>query len=96
MTGVTLSYDGDVRSGYVLQMLMGGLSEYDLNLYVATYFATRGKLTHLDKVVDIEGYFEYTALTGACERGCLENIKCLLAAGADKDNSDIEGRTPLL
>ena len=51
LRGFTLSYDGDVRSGYVLRRLMGGLSEDDLNLDVATYYATRGKLTHLDEIV---------------------------------------------
>ena len=46
LRGFTLSYDGDVRSGYVLWKLMGGSSEDDLNLDVAKYYATRGKLTH--------------------------------------------------
>ena len=53
LRGFTLSYDGDVRSGYVLWMLMGGSSEDDLNLDVAKYYATRGKLTHLDEVLSL-------------------------------------------
>ncbi len=51
LRGFPLSYDGDVRSGYVLCKLVGGWSEDDLNLDVATYYATRGKLTHLDEIV---------------------------------------------
>ena len=50
LRGFTLSYDGDVRSGYVLWRLMGGSSEDDLNLDLAKYYATRGNLTHLDEV----------------------------------------------
>ena len=61
LRGFTLSYDGDVRSGYVLWMLMGGSSKDDLNLDVAKYYATRGKLTHLDEVYG--EYSGYTALT---------------------------------
>ena len=49
--GFTISYDEDVRSGYVLCKLVGGWYEDDLNLDVATYYATRGKLTHLDEIV---------------------------------------------
>ena len=57
LRGFTLSYDGDVRSGYVLWKLMGGSSEDELNLDLAKYYATRGKLTHLD-----EAYGEYPGL----------------------------------
>ena len=94
LRGFTLSYDGDVRSGYVLWKLMGGSSKDDLNLDLAKYYATRGKLTHLDEVYG--QYNSHTALTWACEKGYLEIVKCLLAAGADKDKADNDGYTPLL
>ena len=95
----TLSYDRDVRSGYVLVMLMGGLYEYYLDLGVATYYATRGKLTHLDEFISVESFGEiyaYTALTKACDKGYLEIVKCLLAAGADKEKDASDGLTPLI
>ena len=66
LRGFTLSYDGDVRSGYVLWMLMGGSSKDDLNLDVAKYYATRGKLTRLDEV--FREWYGHTALTMACEK----------------------------
>ena len=94
LRGFTLSYDGDVRSGYVLWRLMGARSEDELNLDLAKYYATRDKLTHLDEV-----YGEYpghTALTKACWEGYLEIVKCLLAAGADKDKATNSGHTPLI
>ena len=94
LRGFTLSYDGDVRSGYVLWRLMGGSSEDDLNLDVAKYYATRGKLTHLDEVYG--EYNSHTALIKACEKGYLEIVKCLLAAGADKDKANSYGWTPLI
>ena len=94
LRGFTLSYDGDVRSGYVLWKLMGGSSEDELNLDLAKYYATRGKLTHLDEVFG--GWFGHTALTKACDKGCLEIVKCLLAAGADKEKADTYGWTPLI
>ena len=94
LRGFTLSYDGDVRSSYVLWRLMGGSSEDDLNLDVAKYYATRGKLTHLDEVYG--GYSGHTALTKACEKGYLEIVKCLLAAGADKEKANNDGWTPLI
>ena len=94
LRGFTLSYDGDVRSGYVLWKLMGGSSEYDLNLDLAKYYATRGKLTHLDEVYG--GYSGHTALTWACKKGYLEIVKWLLAAGADKDKATSDGDTPLI
>ena len=94
LRGFTLSYDGDVRSGYVLWRLMKGSPKDGLNLDLAKYYATRDKLTHLDKV-----YGEYpghTALTKACWEGYLEIVKCLLAAGADKDKACNYGYTPLI
>ena len=63
LRGFTLSYDGDVRSGYVLWRLMGGSSEDDLNLDVAKYYATRGKLTHLNEV-----YGEYNGAYSSYSR----------------------------
>ena len=33
-------------------------------------------------------WFGHTALTKACDKGCLEIVKCLLAAGADKEKAD--------
>ena len=87
MRGFTLSYYGDVRSSYVLWRLMGGSSEDEPNLDVAKYYATRGKLTYLDEVYG--GYNGGTALTWACNKGCLEIVKCLLAAGADKDKASM-------
>ena len=94
LRGFTLSYDGNVRSGYVLWRLMGGSSEDDVNLDVAKYYATRGKLTYLDEV-----YGQYpggTALTKASEKGYLEIVKCLLAAGADKEKAASYGWTLLI
>ena len=46
LRGFTLSYGGVYRSGYVLVRLMGGLSRDEVNLDMATYYATRGKLTN--------------------------------------------------
>ncbi len=87
LRGFMLSYDGDVRSGYVPGRLMGGsiddFDEDEPNLDVAKYYAMRGKLTH-------------TALTWACEKGYLKMVKCLLAAGADKDKANNDGNTPLI
>ena len=94
LRGFTLSYDGNVRSGLVLGMLMGGSSEDDLNLELVKYYATRGKLIHLDEVFG--GWFGHTALTKACDKGCLEIVKCLLAAGADKEKAGNSGYTPLI
>ena len=85
LRGFTLSCDGDVRSGYVLGRLMGGRSEDDLNLDLATYYATRGKLTHLEEVFGKVPMECGTALSLACEKGYLEIVKCLLAAGANMD-----------
>ena len=51
LRGFTISDDEDVRSGYVVWKLVGGWYEDDLNLDVAMYYATRGKLTCLDEVV---------------------------------------------
>ena len=93
LRGFTLSYDGDVRSGYVLWMLMGGSSEYGPNLDLVKYYAPSGQLTHLNEVYGLHGY---TALTWACDKGYLEIVKCLLAAGADKDKTDMYGSTPLI
>ena len=35
-------------------------------------------------------------LLKACNKGYLEIVKCLLAAGADKDKADNDGSTPLI
>ena len=66
LRGFTLSYDGDVRSGLVLYRLMGGSSEDKPNLDVAKYYATRGKLTHLDEVPGggVWAYISYLGLRG--------------------------------
>ena len=93
LRGFTLSYDGDARSGYVLWRLMGGSLKDEPNVDLAKYYATRGKLTHLDEVYGLDGY---TALTRACENGYLEIVKCLLAAGVDKDKADNGGNAPLI
>ncbi len=69
---------------------MGGYDEDDLNLDLTKYYATRGKLTHLDEI------YEGTAFTKAYEKGYLEIVKCLLAAGADKDKACNYGYTPLI
>ena len=66
----------DVRSGPVLVWLMGGDGKDDLNLDIATYYAMRGRLTHLNLV-----HRACTALTKACAEGYLEIVKCLLFAG---------------
>ena len=93
LRGFTLSYDGDARSGYVLWRLMGGSLKDEPNVDLAKYYATRGKLTHLDEVYGLDGY---TALIKACEKGYLEIVKCLLAAGADKDKAVNDDWTPLI
>ena len=69
---------------------MGGYDEDDLNLDLTKYYATRDKLTHLDEIN------EGTAFTKAYEKGYLEIVKCLLAAGADKDKASYGGYTPLI
>ena len=81
----------DVRSGPVLVRLMGGDGKDDLNLDIATYYAMRGRLTHLNLV-----HRACTALTKACGEGYLEIVKCLLAAGADTDKVNSDGRTALI
>ena len=73
---------------------MGGFSEHDLNLDIAKYYATRGKLAHLDEV--FREYSGRTALSKACAKGYLEIVKCLLAAGAGKNKADDYGITPLI
>ena len=72
---------------------MGGSSEYGPNLDLVKCYAPSGKLTHLNEVYGLHGY---TALTWACDKGYLEIVKCLLAAGADKDKTDMYGSTPLI
>ncbi len=75
---------------------MGEYDKDDLKLDLAAYYATRGKLTHLDEAVT-GAYPDYTALTWACEEGYLEIVKCLLAAGADKDKAaSYEDHTPFM
>ena len=81
---------GDVRSGPVLMKLMG-YGPYYLNLDLAKYYDTRGKLTHPNKVLNGR-----IALTCACVQGYVETVKCLLAAGADKDKGESIDRTPLI
>ena len=82
LRGFTLGQGRQYRSGRVLVRLMrGGFGEEDLNdLDTATYYAKRGKLTHLD-----EGYggrMGCTALTCACKKGCSEMVECLVYSGA--------------
>ena len=67
MRSFTLSYNGNVKGGYVLLKLIEGRPENDLNLDVAKYYAMRGKLTHLDEV--FREWYGHTALTMACEKG---------------------------
>ena len=95
MRGFTLGYEGQYRSGDVLVELMGGFGEEDhYDLHTATYYAERGKLTHLDEV---SGYMGYTALAFACDKGDSEMVECLLAAGADTAKAaDLGGWTPLI
>ena len=81
----------DVRSGPVLVRLMGEYGKDDLNLDIATYYAMRGRLTHLNLV-----HRGYTALIKACAEGYLEIVKCLLAAGADKEKAGSDGVTALI
>ena len=66
----------DVRSGPVLVRLMGmGRDGKDgLNLDIATYYAMRGRLTHLDLV-----HGTCTALTKACQKGHVEVVQPALA-----------------
>ena len=92
LRGFTLGLGTGVRcgSGRVLVELMGG-SKGDLNLDIATYYATRGRLTGLEEVIKL-GNRNFTALTCASEKGHLEIVKCLLAAGADTEKAHDEGR----
>merc|ERR1712022_96170 len=80
--------------GRVLVELMGG-DEEDLNLDIATYYATRGRLTGLEEVIKL-GNRNFTALTCASEKGHLEIVKCLLAAGADAEKADNRGMIALM
>ena len=95
LRGFTLGLEGVYRSGPVLVRLMGGFGEEDhYDLHTATYYAERGKLTHLDEV---SGYMGYTALAFACDKGDSEMVECLLAAGADTAKAaDLGGWTPLI
>ena len=43
MRSFTLSYNGNVKGGYVLLKLIEGRPENDLNLDVAKYYAMRGE-----------------------------------------------------
>ena len=90
LRGFTLNAYGDVRSGPVLMKLMGYGPKY-LNLELASYYVTRGKLTDLDVIV-----VEHTDIGLACDNGLVEMVKCLLAAGADKEKGDSIDRTPLM
>ena len=49
LKGFTLKVEGTVLSGKVLVRLIGGYDRKYLNLDLATYYVTRGKLTHLDE-----------------------------------------------
>ncbi len=91
LRGFTLKYRLYDKSGYVLVRLLGGWSKEDLNLNIATYFATRGKLTHLDDTQS-----GHTALTKACNMGCTGVVMGLLTAGASRDTADNDGDTPLI
>ena len=92
LRGFTLSYHGHVRSGYVLYRLMGGFSEDEPNLYVATYYATKDKLTHFDEVFG--GLHGHTALTWAYDKGYLEIVKCLEATSISSSCSSQQDRRP--
>ena len=59
LRGFTLSYDGNVRSGLVLGMLMGGSSEDDLNLELVNTML-REVSHHLNEIYG--EYPGYTAL----------------------------------
>ena len=65
LRGFTLNVTENVRSGPVLMKLMGvGYDPKYLNLDLAKYYVTRGKLTDLDEVLNGR-----TFLTCACEEG---------------------------
>ena len=88
LRGFTLNVYGDVRLGPVLMKLMGYGPKY-LNLDLASYYVTRGKLTDLDVIV-----VEHTALSLACDNGLVEMVKCLLAAGyLNKPESETNTKT---
>jgi hypothetical protein len=97
LRGFTLGLEGVYRSGPVLAKLMGGGGYREKNLDdldIATYYAKRGKLTHVDEG---DGMFiGRTALTCACDKGCSEMVECLLAAGADTEKAYWNGYTPLI
>ena len=96
LRGFTLGLGTGVKcgSGRVLVELMGG-DEEDLNLDIATYYATRGKLTNLDEFVELK-YDRHSALSIACRDGRLEMVKCLLSAGADIEKANGKGLSPLV
>ena len=84
------------QSGPVLVELMGysnGYGEAEGDRDLAEYFADRGKLVAADLDVQHAGW---TALTKACDKGYLDIVKVLLAAGADKDKGSGSGNTPLI
>ena len=84
------------QSGPVLVELMGysnGYGEAKGDRDLAEYFADRGKLVAAD--LDV-GHAGWTALTRACDKGYLDIVKALLAAGADKDKGNDFGNTPLI
>ena len=90
LRGFTLNAYGDVRSGPVLMKLMRYGPKY-LNLELALYYVTRGKLKNPNEVSHGR-----TALICACEEGYVEIVKCLLAAGVDKEKASEWGETPLV
>ena len=99
LQGFHLKMKDEMGSGKILARLMGNVGEDEEDeenpedLEIAEYYATRGKLGKVDEDVgDFEGS---TALYLASACGYLNIVKGLLAAGADKDKSNVYGRSPL-
>ena len=77
------------KSGDVLIGLMDKKMRL-LDMKIAEYYATRGKLTNLDA-----SYGRHTALTYASQERHLNIVEALLAAGADKNETGDYSETPL-
>ena len=83
---------GDRRSGVVLRDLMGDPSNGIAgDLDMAKYYAERGRLQQVDAT--LEG--TRTALLRASSYGHIDIVNALLAAGANKDQANERGWTPL-
>ena len=92
LRGFTLEVKGDRRSGVVLHDLMGDPSNGIAgDLDMAKYYAERGRLQQVDAT--LEG--TRTALLRASSYGHIDIVNALLAAGANKDQANDEGWTPL-